>query len=156
MGRFLKFAGGVLGLFFGSGEMVGVVIGDSLFNFLWSDVKGVGNSGRGGHIGYNRFAREEGGYGEAGITDGEFGLGAHFVKLASNNLDVGETIGAIGEGSFATGELSEILVMTVVTIKDNIGWVHIKESSLGGGVLTSGWSVEAGWDKISKSGDVNG
>ena len=136
--------------------MVGVVIGDSLFNFLRSDVKSVGNSGRGGHIGYDWLTREEGGYGEVGITDGKLGLGTHFVEFASNNLDVGETIGAIGEGSFATGELGEILVMTVVAIKDNIGWVHIKESSLGGGVLTSGWSVEAGWDKISKSGDVNG
>ena len=135
--------------------MVWIVVCDSLADFLRGNMEGVSNSGSGGHIRYDRFAREEGGYGEVGIADGELGLGTQFVEFASNNLDVGETIRAISECSLTAGKFGEILIVAVITIQDDIGWIHIEEGGFCGGVFSGTRVIEPRWDKVSKSGNVN-
>jgi len=118
-------------------------------------VEGVGNSGGSGHVRNNWFARQERCNGEVGVADGEFCFGTHFVELATDDLDIGEAIGAISEGGFATGEFGEILVVAVVTVQDDVIWVHVEEGVLGGGVFGSGRIIEAGWNEVSERGDMD-
>lgn len=94
-------------------------------------MQGSGNGGGSGHIANYWCASEKTSNGETSTGKIEVSFGAFFVEFGTFYLDGSGVIGAIGDSGLSASEMSKLVIVGIVGIKNDNIWIHLEESVVG-------------------------
>lgn len=127
---------------------MGIVVSKTIGDSGWRDVKSGSDGGGAGHVGNSWFGVEEAGDVEGVVTKAEASFAAFTVKFRIIDFEVRIGGSAVAYGFGFAAEVAKSGIVSIVTIKDNNFWIHMKEAGFGAKISFEIGVVKTGWNKI--------